>query len=180
MTATGPARRVQQAALMFQHPVYSRGGDLEGFIATDRMRQILVLMDPGHPDAATFADLPEGDAVEVDLIAVEANGDPLRGTQPLYQLHAVRSIAGHRADAEQTTQLPSRFAGAVVHLNYARNGETDGVVLESGDFVHLGPRGMAALRLKVGDHVIAEGKARPMRFGGYVVEAERVNGKAVP
>ena len=66
--------------------------------------------------------------------------------------------------------------GAVARLNYARHGEPNGVVLGTGDFVHLEPDGMRRLGLQVGDAVTATGEAKPMARGGRVVEAETVNG----
>ena len=69
--------------------------------------------------------------------------------------------------------------GIVKRINYARHGEANGVVLESGDFIHLKPEGMKHIGLKVGDQVTAEGTAALMPLGQQVIEAKTVNGVAV-
>jgi hypothetical protein len=72
-----------------------------------------------------------------------------------------------------------RVEGVVRRVNFARHGEPNGVVLDSGDFVHLKPEGMRQSGLAVGAAVKAEGPARPMALGGQVIEAEVVNGVRV-
>ena len=74
---------------------------------------------------------------------------------------------------------PAGVRGTVTRLNYAKHGEANGVVLDTGDFVHLKPGGVRQVGLKVGDKVVAEGDSRPMEFGGRVVEATVVNGHAI-
>ena len=72
------------------------------------------------------------------------------------------------------------YSGTVVRLNFARHGEVNGVVLDSGHFIHTRPDGMAKLQLAVGDRVEAQGDALPLVNGtGMVVEAITVNGQAI-
>jgi hypothetical protein len=66
--------------------------------------------------------------------------------------------------------------GTVKRVNFARHGAANGVVLDSGDFIHLKPEGMKKVELKVGDHVTAEGIAALMPLGQRVIEATIVNG----
>ena len=66
--------------------------------------------------------------------------------------------------------------GVVKRINYSRDGEANGVVLESGDFIYLKPDGMKKVGLKVGDQVTAEGTATLMPLGQQVIEAKTVNG----
>ncbi len=71
-------------------------------------------------------------------------------------------------------------SGKVVRLNHARHGAPNGVLLDSGDFVHTRPDGFETLGLKVGDMLEAEGPARPLATGtGRVIEAHRANGHAL-
>ena len=69
--------------------------------------------------------------------------------------------------------------GTVERLNYAKHGEANGVVLDTGDFVHLKPDGMKQLGLKVGRQVTAQGKGGPSAHGGKAFDAEIVNGTKV-
>jgi hypothetical protein len=66
--------------------------------------------------------------------------------------------------------------GTVVRLNFARHGEPNGVVLDSGDFVHLKPHGMKQVGLTVGARVTARGASRPTVTGRRAIEATAVNG----
>ena len=68
----------------------------------------------------------------------------------------------------------------MARLNFTRHGEPNGVVLDTGDFVHLKPHGLRAAGLGVGDRVTAAGPAKPLAGGaGRAVEAEEVNGTPV-
>lgn len=70
--------------------------------------------------------------------------------------------------------------GTVEFLNFARHGEANGVILQSGDFLHLTPDGMQTSRVKVGDSIVAEGAIRRMaRSDQRVLEALTVNGIAL-
>ena len=69
--------------------------------------------------------------------------------------------------------------GVVKRINYNRQGEANGVVLESGEFIYLGPDGMKHAGLKVADQLTAEGSAALMPLGQQVIEATSVNGVAV-
>ena len=83
-------------------------------------------------------------------------------------------IFANRSDGEVVT-----VEGIVKRINYNRQGEANGVVLESGEFIHLGPDGMKHAGLKVADQLIAEGSAALMPLGQQVIEATTVNGVAV-
>lgn len=68
----------------------------------------------------------------------------------------------------------------VKQLNYGRRGEVNGVQIDGGDFVHLGPEASARLTLAVGQQLSVDGIARPMMRGRSVIEATAVNGIAIP
>jgi hypothetical protein len=80
----------------------------------------------------------------------------------------------------EETQAMERIAGKITRLNYARHGEVNGAVLESGDFVHLGPKVSQELKLAVGQELAVEGPATAMPSGGKAIEhPTKVNGKAI-
>ena len=73
------------------------------------------------------------------------------------------------------TPQPRAHRGRVVRFNYARHGEANGFILESGDFIHTAPKGFKKLKVKVGDVIEAEGEITALFDGrGVVVEAEVV------
>lgn len=69
--------------------------------------------------------------------------------------------------------------GVVAAINYARHGEPNGAVLESGEFLHLRPEGAKAIKLKAGQKLSFEGEVRSSPSGTIVIEAHRVNGVAL-
>ena len=66
--------------------------------------------------------------------------------------------------------------GSVKRINYARHGEANGVILDSGDFIHMKPEGMKHVELKAGDQISVEGTSSMMPLGQQVIEAKTVNG----
>ncbi len=84
--------------------------------------------------------------------------------------HDVYDLSGIEGLVDQAPEVAS---GRVVRINFAKHGEPNGVVLDSGDFLHLKPSGMRAAGWKVGDQVSASGPRRPLVDGhGSVVEVE--------
>jgi len=60
-------------------------------------------------------------------------------------------------------------------MHYALHGEANGVVLETGEFIHTRPDGMALLGLEVGAKVQATGELRMTVLGTVLLEAHEVN-----
>jgi hypothetical protein len=79
-------------------------------------------------------------------------------------------------------RLPWQVAhvdGVVKQLNYSPRGEVDGAQLDTGDFVHVGPRDAASLNLAVGQKVSADGRGHPMLAGHTALDATKVNGTTI-
>ena len=53
--------------------------------------------------------------------------------------------------------------------------ESNGVILESGEFIRTRPDGMKRLKLEVGSKVIARGELRMIVLGTLLVEARDIN-----
>ncbi|MET3497233.1 hypothetical protein [Variovorax boronicumulans] len=164
----------------FQHLVYSPKGGIEGvLIDTDGIATQFVFDRHDEAAAAAFAGLRPGQALVIE--GAEQGPSP-KGTDrdaahTVYQFERLVSVDGL---APADTPAGQQIAGTVVRLNYARHGEANGVVLDTGDFVHTKPDGFVRLGLKVGDKVLAEGRTQALSTGGgRVVEAVRVNGRRV-
>jgi len=65
--------------------------------------------------------------------------------------------------------------GIVAELHYARHGQPNGVVLETGEFIHMRPHGMAQVGLGVGAKVSAVGEVCMTVLGTRMLEARSVN-----
>ena len=113
-------------------------------------------------------------AQPVELLVELLVKPDLTPEQHAASVHAVyRAVPPDEAGHEEHDV---EVVGVVRGLNHALHGEPNGVVLDSGNFVHLKPEGMKRLNLSVGQRVVARGKARPMATGRCVLDAESVNG----
>ena len=127
---------------------------------------------PHHMGTELARNIAVGQMVDL-LVEAEPTSSKGEPSHPVYQFVSVASA--EKSDGAANLK-PGAITGIVTRLNYARHGKANGVVLDSGDFIHLKPKGMREMSLKVGDRVEAVGKARPMTLGGRVVEAKTVNG----
>ncbi|MDQ7971993.1 MAG: hypothetical protein REJ24_05460 [Rhodocyclaceae bacterium] len=158
----------------FQHLVYSPRGEHEGvLIDTDGVPTQFVFDKHDTGAAAAFAQLAPGQRVTVEGSERPASpkGD---GAHVVYDFHRLSEVDGQPL-APTHDDAPAE--GRVLRINHARHGAPNGVVLDTGDFVHLKPEGFAQLALQPGDRVRAEGPAQPLADGrGRVIEAHTVNG----
>jgi hypothetical protein len=165
----------------FRYPVYSPRGGIEGAMLMVGEDDLQLVFDP-HDAAgvAAFARMRTGTRVRVEARpqpASERHGEP---AHQVYAFERLVDIEGRAAASPAQEARRAPYTGIVVRLNFARHGEPNGFVLDSGDFIHTRPEGMAQLRLGVGDRVEADGEARPLAGGsGVVVEASVVNGRAL-
>ena len=70
----------------------------------------------------------------------------------------------------------STLSGKVARINFARHGEPNGAIPETGEFVHTKPRGAKAAKLRVGMELRVVGDMRVSPDGFRVIEAENING----
>ena len=162
----------------FQYPIYSPKGGIEGALLKVGDAAVQLVFDP-HDEAAgaRFAALAPGQSVAA-AVRPEPPSDKGEAAHPVHRFERLVAIDG--AKPERAGTAPAGFSGTVVRLNFARHGEANGVVLDTGDFIHTRPDGMARLKLAVGDPVQADGPSRALfGGGGQVVEATHVNGNAM-
>lgn len=164
----------------FVHLIYSPKGGIEGaLLQVDGEPLQLVFEGHDDPAGALFAALNPGQAVSAEAWP-EPPSPKGKAQHAVCRFERLLAVDGRKPAKPQAGPLAGGFSGVVVRLNFARHGEANGVVLDSGHFIHTKPDGMARLKLKVGDTVRADGEARPLAVGGgWVVEATEVNGKGV-
>ena len=158
---------------------YSPKGDTEGILLQEGDRTVQVNVPP-HLWIAIASTVPVGQSVELTVEAEPELRKHPDGEHPVYRLVSLRApdgrvitVAGPGHEEEVTVE------GVVTRLNYAKHGEANGVVLDGGDFLHLKPDGMKRVGLTVGQPIKAQGRARPIAFGGRAIEAEIVNGVSI-
>ena len=161
----------------FQHLIYSPKGAVEGFLIDTDGVPTQFVTDPQDPATLTlFGKMKQGQAVTVE--GTEPPPSPKgEAVHSIYKFERLATVDGKES---KPPQPPAEVSGKIVRFNYAKHGAVNGVVLDSGDFVHTKPDGFNGLDLKVGDKISAEGAMRPLVTGeGRVVEAITVNGQPV-
>jgi hypothetical protein len=149
---------------------FSPKGAVEGLVLDTGTGPVQVNL-PHGPDATGFAP-PVGTALRLRVATDHHAAERDPGDHPVCEFVADLDATSEPAGAPTAE-------GVVVRLNYARHGEPNGVVLHTGDFVHLKPHGMRLVPLAVGDRVAAEGPSGPTVTGRRVVEAAVVNGVTI-
>ncbi|AWM40265.1 hypothetical protein GobsT_12750 [Gemmata obscuriglobus] len=146
---------------------FSPKGEIEGVLLDTDSGPVQVNFLHGPGTSARPVPTP-GAPLRLIVAPNHRAADHAPGDHPVYEFVA-------DADTPEPAAAPVA-EGVVTRLNYARHGEPNGVVLDTGDFVHLKPHGMRQVALAVGTRVAAEGTARPTVTGHRVIEATVVNG----
>jgi len=161
----------------FQHLLYSPKGGIEGLLIDTEGIATQFVVDPHDcASVALLLGLRRDQALVVE--GRESKPSPKGdGEHVVYHFERLAAVDGRATEA---AARPTQVRGKVVRLNFARHGAANGVVLDSGDFVHLRPQGMERLQLKPGDQVQAQGAASPLATdSGWVIEAHSVNGESL-
>lgn len=148
-------------------------GVIEGLLLSIRGKTVQVSTPPGAIDEYKHV-LVSGLRV-VAKGTVDHSPKTKGGSHPVFKLEQLTKL-GRKVvrDSNHKDGLVT-LKGSVASIHYARHGEPNGVLLASGDFVHLRPHGMEKARLKVGDKVMARGERRITVLGTTLLEAREVN-----
>jgi hypothetical protein len=121
--------------------------------------------------------------IAADGQRVSVVGSPERtvGDRTIFRLSKLTGADGKSSLTAPTPGMPEpteTIEGTVRRLNFSPDGQVDGAMLDSGDYVHTGFE--AGTGLIVGGKLSVTGLARPMSDSHRVVEADTVNGRPVP
>lgn len=97
------------------------------------------------------------------------------GAHPVYHFTSFADATGQPIDPPGANPAHARINGVVAAVHYARHGQPNGVMLASGEFIHLRPQGMVRAGLGVGAKVAAVGERRLTVLGTPMLEAHQVN-----
>jgi hypothetical protein len=149
---------------------FSPKGAYEALLLKTGKGQRVQLNFPPEWSEQIATELKPGDRVTAD---VEPYDDDRPGDHPVYHLHCLKGAKGLRFG--DTAESP--IEGKVERINFAKHGEPNGAVLDSGHFVHLKPSGARLIDLRIGQRLTVEGRSKRRGHGtAEVIEAERVNG----
>jgi hypothetical protein len=150
-------------------------GGVEGFILHSEGQSVQVNVRP----EVGFA-VVRGIGQSVEATVEPEKTRSRRASYPIYRLVSLAGADGKPLIfAEPGDKTVATVQGTLQRINYSRTGEPTGVILDSGDLIHLTPAGLKKAALKVGDQVTAEGPASLMPLGHKLIEATSVNGTDV-
>jgi hypothetical protein len=153
-----------------QQLLFSPKGGIEGLLLKVAHQPIQVSIEPGCADSRMLNDAI-GKPIEVKASA-DHSPKTKEGAHRVYQLDSITKLAGKTFKSKGHEEP---ISGVVAMIHYAKHGEPNGVILESGEFIHTRPPGMKKLKLEVGSKVVAHGEARTTVLGTTMIEAHEVN-----
>jgi len=153
-----------------QQLLFSPKGGIEGLLLKVGSKSIQVPMEQATEDASALAEAI-GKPIEVSASADHSPKTKV-GVHPVYKLGVITKLAGK---AIKLSGDAHPISGVVATIHYAKHGEPNGVILESGEFIHTRPPGMKKLKLDVGSKVAAHGEIRMTVLGTRLIEAREVN-----
>jgi hypothetical protein len=163
---------------------YSPKGSYESLLIKSGDTLVQVNFPP-HMMAEVTQAVATGDQISVVAVAENSKGD-----HPVYRLEKLTTTKGAdvimrkpepgehpKPEEHLKPEKVEKVEGVVKYLNYARHGEVNGAVLESGDFIHLGPHGAELVKLASGQKLVIEGAAATMVDGHKAMDhPSKVNG----
>jgi len=153
-----------------QQLLFSPKGGLEGMLITVRNQLLQVSMAPGTADADALSKAV-GRHIEVTALP-DHSPKTKEGVHPVFKLISITKVAGKIFKSNPGHE---RVKGIVASIHFAKHGEPNGVILESGEFIHTRPHGMKQLKLRIGSKVVAHGERRMTVLGTGLIEAHEVN-----
>jgi hypothetical protein len=155
---------------LLQQLLFSPKGGIEGMMLRVDSRIVQVSMRHDEADAKTLQQAV-GQPIELKA-SVDDSPKARGGTHAVYQLRAIKMLDGKSVPPKGAAHA---ISGVVASIHYAKHGEPNGVVLESGEFIHTRPPGMKKLKLELGAKVTAKGELRMTILGTPLMEAHQIN-----
>ena len=156
-----------------QQLLFSPKGGIEGVLIKAKGKVLQVSLHPDRGGAFANSIMP-GKRLRVRA-TLDHSPKTQDGSHPVYQFESFADAAGHAIESTDADPANTTIKGVVATLHYARHGQPNGVLLESGEFIHLRPRGMEQTGLDVGAKVNAVGEVRMTVLGTRLLEARQVN-----
>ena len=153
--------------------LFSPKGEIEGVLLAVKGGVVQVAVDAPNAAALRRATAP-GKRLRV-LALPDHSPKTAAAAHPVYRFASFADAAGQACEAPGADPAKAVLKGVVAALHFAKHGEPNGVVLETGEFIHLRPHGMALLGLGVGADVRAVGTLRMTALGTSMLEASQVN-----
>ena len=156
-----------------QQLLFSPKGGIEGALVKMKGNVVQISVPPDKGAALAQITGP-GRQLRV-LAAPDHSPKTAEGAHPVFKFESFADVAGQAIKALDGEPGETTIKGVVQAWHFARHGEPNGVILETGEFIHLRPHGMVAAGLDIGSKVNAVGELRMTVLGTRMLEAHRVN-----
>jgi hypothetical protein len=156
-----------------QQLLFSPKGDVAGALVTRKGKVVQLTFEPETGAVFTRRCSP-GQRVRV-LAVVDHSRKATGGAHPVYAFRSFADASGHARKHADVDGRETTITGTVAALHFARHGQPNGVVLRTGEYLHLRPAGMKECGLAVGARVTAVGEVHMTVLGTRMLEASRVN-----
>ena len=153
--------------------LFSPKGGIEGALVQSKGETVQLTMGP-HAGAAFARATSVGKRVRV-LAVADHSPKTAESAHPVYQLESLADAAGAAVETTDFDPKNTTIKGTVATLHFAKHGQPNGVILETGEFIHLKPHGMTQAKLKVGSKVNAVGEVKMTVLGTRLLEARQIN-----
>ncbi len=157
-----------------QQLLFSPQGEIDGALVKIKgaIVQVSVHVDIGAKLACSAAP-----GKRLQMLAVADHSPKTEdGAHQVYRFTSFADAAGEPIEQREVDSGNVTIKGKVSSLHFARHGQVNGVILDSGEFIHLRPYGMTQIDLGIGSQVKAVGEARMTVLGTRMLEAHQVNG----
>jgi hypothetical protein len=126
-----------------QQMLFSPTGDIEGALLKMKGEVLQVSIEP-EQGAALVAMTGPGRPLRV-LATADHSPRTAQRAHPVYKFVAFADVSGQAMDVPRVDPAHATLKGVVGAWHYARHGEPNGVLLETGEFIHLRPHGVQPL-----------------------------------
>jgi hypothetical protein len=156
-----------------QQLLFNPKGGIEGALVKIKGAVVQVTVPPAS--AATFAQAT-GPGKRLRVLAVaDKSAKTADAHHPVYQFESFADATGQATELAAVEPDNTTIKGTVAAVHFAKHGQANGVILESGEFIHLRPHGMLQAGLVIGAKVNALGTVRMTVLGTRLLEARLVN-----
>ena len=156
-----------------QQLLFSPKGGIEGALV--KMKGTVVQVSVPPDKGAALAQVT-GPGRQLRVLATpDHSAKTAVAAHPVFKFESFADVAGQAIKVLDREPSETTIKGVVQAWHFARHGEPNGVILETGEFIHLRPHGMVAAGLDIGSKVNAVGELRMTVLGTRMLEAHRVN-----
>lgn len=160
---------------VFRQFLFGPKGGVEGVLLSVKRKIVQVSMSPKEGVAVSHS-CKAGKTLRMLGARDNSRRTAAVSTHPVYEFESLADASGERIESRDADANQETIVGSVAALHYAKHGQPNGVVLDTGEFIHMGPEGMALAGLCIGSAVKATGRLGLTVINTRWLDAVQING----